>query len=128
MNGLKYFMLKRKKSPAEMAELTGLPEQQIREMMEEAEYTKPSHFYMSVSDALDLPVELLIEEYPDEENGYEGGNGVTREDWFERKPNTFCRFIWRGSPALMRSTASTVCSSMWTISTTRTTSIAVRSR
>lgn len=91
MNGLKFFMKRRGMTSVEMAELTDLPEQQIREMMDEVEYTKPSHFYMRVSDVLDVPVELLIEQYPDDENAHEGGNGVIWEDWFERRPNTFCK-------------------------------------
>lgn len=92
MNGVKFFMKQRGMVSVEMAELTGLPEQQIREMMGETEYAKPSHFYMRVSDALDVPVELLIGRYPDEDYYInKGDEGMAWEDWFERKPDTLCR-------------------------------------
>lgn len=92
MNGVKFFMNQRGMTSAEMAELTGLPEQQVREMMDEVEYAKPSHFYMRVSDALDVPVELLIGQYP-EEDYYtnKGDRGMVWEDWFERRPDTLCK-------------------------------------
>lgn len=88
MNGVNFFMKQRGMTSAEVAGLTGLPERQVLEMMAEVGYTKPSHFYMRVSSALDAPVELLIKQYPDDEKG---GNGMVWEDWFERKPDTFCK-------------------------------------
>ena len=91
MNGVRFFMKQRGMAPVEMAQLAGLPEQQIREMMDEVEYTKPSHFYMRVSDVLDVPVELLIEQYPDEDDTDKGDRGMVWEDWFERRPDTLCK-------------------------------------
>lgn len=88
MNGVKLFMKMQGKTPVELARLTGLPEKQVLEMLEDCSYAKPSHFYMRTSAALDVPVEMLIKQYPDEEKG---GSGMAWEDWFERRPDTFCK-------------------------------------
>ncbi len=88
MNGVKFHMRKQGKSPSELAAQTGLPEHQIINMMEERLYAKPCHFYMRVSLALSVPVEMLIKQYPDDENG---GDGMIWEERFERKPDTICR-------------------------------------
>ena len=93
MNGMKYTLFRQKRSVEELAKLTGVPETQIREMLEERVYEKPSHFYMRTAAALGVPVEALVRDCSDnkEESGVKDGQGTMWEDWFERRPDTICR-------------------------------------
>lgn len=95
MNGAEYFLNRQGRTAAEVAKLSGIPEGQIREMLEEQEAVKASCVYMKVAAALGVSVEELLDQYPDEMNqDYDetgGDGGMLWEEWFECKPNTICK-------------------------------------
>jgi transcriptional regulator with XRE-family HTH domain len=65
MNGMLFYRRKQRRTRKEVAELANLCETTVKKMEEATEHTMPCSFYIAMSDALDVPVEELIAQYPD---------------------------------------------------------------